>query len=46
MASDKAMEVMMSEHLMQAPVILFVTMVCVFALTLGPIAASDYLRHR
>lgn len=36
----------MSEHLMQAPVVLFAVMVCAFALTLGPIAARDYLRNR
>lgn len=36
----------MPEYLMQAPVLLFTAMVCAFALTLGPVAAGDYLRNR
>lgn len=35
----------MSNPLMQAPVILFVAMVAVFALILGPVAVADMIRN-
>ena len=35
----------MPEHLMQAPVILFIAMAASFALTLGPIAIADLIRN-
>lgn len=38
-------EAIMSNPLMQAPVILFVAMVAVFALILGPVAVADMIRN-